>query len=294
MGIHIRLVNLVTTNNFTLSYKTGETLGDVDSGFTTYGGTYAAGTTEVIVSGITINTNTQYWFKIRDVVTDDYTIQNIKTHNLYYFGISPTATPTPTPTMSSTPTPTPTPTLSPTPTSTPTPTASSTPIPTATPTETSTPVPTATPTTVPTSTPTPTVSPTPTKTPTPTPTQTPGTFNITIQAKEDINTGESPVNAYISYVSAIGPWTILGGGISLTTSYSTFGSVGLQSGNNLWVAVQRGATDIKYAKGLGSSSYIYCGKSTPYQYTGGFSNDTIHINVEAYLNGVNYTYRNCP
>jgi hypothetical protein len=87
---------------------------------------------------------------------------------------------TPTPTPTRTPTPTPTPTQSPTPTATPTPTPTPTTSPTPTPTPTRTPTPTPTPTRTPTPTPTPTpdcafdvdlniVTATPTPTPTPTP-----------------------------------------------------------------------------------------------------------------------------
>lgn len=76
-----------------------------------------------------------------------------------------TATPTPTPTITETPTPTPTITATPTITETPTPTPKITEMPTPTP----TPTPTNTPTPTPTNTETPTPTPTPTNTATPTP-----------------------------------------------------------------------------------------------------------------------------
>lgn len=86
---------------------------------------------------------------------------------------SPTPTPTesPTPTPSETVSPTPTPTETPTPTATPTPTETVSPTPT--PSETSTPSPTPSESPTPTPTPTPTESPTPTLTPSPTPSETP-------------------------------------------------------------------------------------------------------------------------
>jgi hypothetical protein len=95
--------------------------------------------------------------------------------------ISPTPTPTNTPTVTPTPsitptntvTPSVTATLTPTSTETPTPTPTSTETPTPTPTVTDTPTPTPTVTDTPTPTPTPTVTDTPTQTPTETPTNTP-------------------------------------------------------------------------------------------------------------------------
>ena len=112
----------------------------------------------------------QYWFKILDIVTGSYIIENIYIHEeIYYYKlcveIIPTSTPTITPTETSTPTPTITPT--PTETSTPTPTETSTP----TPTETSTP------TITPTETSTPTIT---GLIPTPTPTSTPSVECISI------------------------------------------------------------------------------------------------------------------
>ncbi len=82
---------------------------------------------------------------------------------------TPTFTPSPTPTPTFTPSPTPTPTLTPTPTPTPTPTLT----PTQTPTPTFTPTQTPTPTLSLTPTPTATVTPSPTLTPTVTPSPTP-------------------------------------------------------------------------------------------------------------------------
>ncbi len=153
MGLVIKLNNIISPNAFTVSYKTGPNPYPLDSGFTSFGGTYSAGTTLVVVSGITINFNSTYWFKITDTVTNRYIIENIETNDPIAYttccevptGISavcvipttptptPTATPTPTPTIAcevptditaycsdESITPTPTPTATPTPTPTPT------------------------------------------------------------------------------------------------------------------------------------------------------------------------------
>lgn len=131
MGLEIRLVNIETTNSFTVFYKTGSTLGDINTGFSSYGGVYPASTTQVVVSGVTLYFETQYWFKIVDQVTNNYTIQNIKTHTSSYY-VGPT--PTPTSSATSTPLPTSTPVSTSSPTSTPSPTSTSVPTPTPTPT----------------------------------------------------------------------------------------------------------------------------------------------------------------
>ena len=164
MGLVIKLNNIISPNAFTVSYKTGPNPYPLDSGFTSYGGTYGAGTTLVVVSGITINFNSSYWFKITDNVTNRYIIENVETNDqiaymdccpqpvgltayCYHSCYPPTinsitcvglATPTPTATPTATPTPTPTATATPTPTPTattegPTPTPTVTPTPTATP-----------------------------------------------------------------------------------------------------------------------------------------------------------------
>ncbi len=163
MGLVIKLNNIISPNAFTVSYKTGPNPYPLDSGFTSYGGTYSAGTTLVVVSGITINFNSSYWFKITDNVTNRYIIENVETndpiaymsccpipvataicyHECYppsnvdadCIGLTPTPTPTPTPvcdvptdvTAECT-------TIEPTQTPTPTPTATPTPTPTSTPT----------------------------------------------------------------------------------------------------------------------------------------------------------------
>lgn len=173
MGLVIRLHDIVSPNQFKVYYKQATSPYPMNSGYSLYG-TFAAGLTTVNISGITINFNSNYWFKIEDQVTGRYIIENIETNDpiaymdccpqpiglgavCYHSCYPPTINslfcgnilPTPTPTPTSTPTPTPTPTGAPTLTPTPTPTLTG---PTATP----TPTPTSTPT------PTPTVTPTPT------------------------------------------------------------------------------------------------------------------------------------
>jgi hypothetical protein len=178
MGLVIRLHDIVSPNQFKVYYKQATSPYPMNSGYSLYG-TFAAGTSTVNISGVTINFNSNYWFKIEDQTTGRYIIENIETNDpiaymdccpqpvglgavCYHSCYPPTInsiscvgladpTPTPTPTPTSTPTPTPTATLV-APTATPTPTPTSTlPGPTATP----TPTPTSTPT------PTPTITPTP-------------------------------------------------------------------------------------------------------------------------------------
>ena len=145
MGLNIRLYNINVQNTFTVSFKSGLTLGNPNTGFTFYN-TYPPRTTDITISDPSITYGTQYWVKIFDTVNERYIIENIFTHEeCYYSCVFPTPTPTQTPTT--TPTATPTPTIGPTPTSTPTSTPTPTPFvgPTPNPTETPTPTPTATP-----------------------------------------------------------------------------------------------------------------------------------------------------
>lgn len=172
MGLTIRLHNITSPNNFTLYYKSGQTIGDLVAGFTQYGGTYPGGTTQINISGATIDFNIQYWIKLIDSVTNTYIIENIKMHDgCYYVGSIPvTPSPTSTPTQTTTPTETPTNTVTPTLT------------PTNTPTETQPTTPSQTSTNTPTNTPTNTLTPTETPTNTPTPTETPPETNVYVSA----------------------------------------------------------------------------------------------------------------
>ena len=150
MGLNIRLYNINVQNTFTVSFKSGLTLGNPNTGFTFYN-TYPPRTTDITISDPSITYGTQYWVKIFNTVTERYIIENIFIHEeCYYSCVFPTATPTATPAPTASPTPTPTPSAtpfigpSPTPTSTltPTPTPSATPFvgPTPTPTPSATPL----------------------------------------------------------------------------------------------------------------------------------------------------------
>jgi hypothetical protein len=141
--------------------------------------TYPGGTTEIIMDAAVLQANgyefaynETYWVKIEEVNNPkQFHIKNITIHDAIAFQMIPvsppaTASPTPTPTVTSSQTPVAT--QSPTPTVTPsqTPGATQSPTPTVTPSETVTPTPTVTP------------SETVTPTPTPTPTTTIVTVNI--------------------------------------------------------------------------------------------------------------------
>lgn len=155
MAIDIRLINIVSPNEFTLSYKSGVTIGNLYNGFTRYpdtGTTYSGGTTGITISGVNFDYSQQYWIKIEDITNGSFIIENINTYSEDYFSgltlncVTPTPTPTPI-------TPTPTPTITMTNTLTPTPTIT----PTITPTVTVTP--TRTPAFTPSITPSPTSAP---------------------------------------------------------------------------------------------------------------------------------------
>ena len=164
MGLVIRLHDIVSPNQFKVYYKRATSPYPMNSGYSLYG-TFSAGTTTVNVSGITINFNSNYWFKIEDQSTGRYIIENIETNDpiaymdccpqpvslgavCYHSCYPPTinsiscgglANPTPTPTITPTPTAT---SIVPTATPTPTPTPTATLVaPTATPTPTPTPLP---------------------------------------------------------------------------------------------------------------------------------------------------------
>jgi hypothetical protein len=161
MGFKIKLnnINVPSGNEFKVFYKlNSRTPGNVayqsDLNWGTLYGSYVGGVnTDIEIDFTTIDPNPygkQNWFKILDLTTGSYIIENIYIHQYQYYKdcneccvyeggnaiYIPNPTPTPTPT--NTPVPTPTPTSS----STPTPTPSGTPVPTPTPTPTSTPTPT--------------------------------------------------------------------------------------------------------------------------------------------------------
>lgn len=145
MGVVIEIKNIVSPNNFKLFYQEGRTPGSVSeqenpTWGNQYGGVYSGGTSSISIDfDAEIDPNPygkQYWFKLLDVVTDSYVIENVYVHELDFYTkcftptptITPTFTPTLTPTLTlaadctftggsaltgSTPTPTPTITITP-------------------------------------------------------------------------------------------------------------------------------------------------------------------------------------
>lgn len=124
MGLVIRLHDIVSPNQFKVYYKQATSPYPMNSGYVMYG-TFSANTTTVNISGITINFNSNYWFKIEDQTTGRYVIENIETNDAIAYsnccpkpinlnaicyhtcypptgvsasctGIAPTVTPTPT------------------------------------------------------------------------------------------------------------------------------------------------------------------------------------------------------
>lgn len=96
MGLVIRIYDIASPNDFTVSIKKGDTAYPLDSGYYPCGDTvYSGGTEMITISGYTIPPgskytailfDSQYWIKITDTVTDRYIIENIKTDNQSAFG----------------------------------------------------------------------------------------------------------------------------------------------------------------------------------------------------------------
>ena len=85
MGVVIRIYDIASPNDFTVSIKMGDTAYPLDSGYYSCGGTYSGGTELITISGYTVGStyttlefNTQYWVKLVDTVTNRYVIENIK------------------------------------------------------------------------------------------------------------------------------------------------------------------------------------------------------------------------
>lgn len=157
--INIKLTSIEIPNSFRILYKAddGSKSPYLSVGsWTDYGllvgqpsGIYSGGTSEIMLSGQTINCNscpdfqygTMYWIKLEEVdYPERYVIKNIRINDSIAYPFAPTPTPSisisPSITPSLTPTPTPTPeitatpsvTITPSPTITPTPTTSTLPI----------------------------------------------------------------------------------------------------------------------------------------------------------------------
>jgi len=80
MGIVLRLYNIDIKNDYYLYYKESLTLGDENKGFVKYGELVNKDNNIIILSGITINFNSNYWVKIVDSITNEYIIKEIILH----------------------------------------------------------------------------------------------------------------------------------------------------------------------------------------------------------------------
>ena len=174
MGLNVKLYNITNDGPYSIRYKSGTNPYPEhdNTSYTLYG----TGLTNpsIILTGMSFDT--QYWVKMTDETTNRYIVKNIYTNDSKTYpcydticfdiqvvcDVSPSPTPTITPTRTITPTitPTRTPTRTITPTRTPTITPTRTITPTITPTNTLTPSRTPTNTITPTITPTRTITPT--------------------------------------------------------------------------------------------------------------------------------------
>jgi hypothetical protein len=84
MGLNIKLYNITADNSFTLSYKTGTTIGSLTNGFTTYGSTYSSSTTVIDVTVPNLF-DTQIWFKFTDTINGNFSIENIYVNQEEYY-----------------------------------------------------------------------------------------------------------------------------------------------------------------------------------------------------------------
>jgi len=125
MGLNIKLCNIVSTNPYSVRYKSGSNPypEDDNTSFVLFNTGLTA--TTITITGLSVNT--QYWIKLTDDVTNRYIIKNLYSHDGKAFPCysklcfdvisdSVSVTPTPSPTPSVTP---PTPTHTPTPSNTP-------------------------------------------------------------------------------------------------------------------------------------------------------------------------------
>lgn len=80
MSLIFRLYGISLENDYQVFYKKGKTLNDKSSEFIQYGDVFKKEVDSLIISGISIEYSTQYWFKIVDTVTNEYLIKNLITH----------------------------------------------------------------------------------------------------------------------------------------------------------------------------------------------------------------------
>lgn len=106
MGLKIELKNIQSTNNFKLFYKIGDTAGSFSeqtlddwgtqySGGPSVNGIFPSSTTEITIDLMDENIvnepyfqtmyGKQFWFKIYDVVTRRYIIENIILHQEIFY-----------------------------------------------------------------------------------------------------------------------------------------------------------------------------------------------------------------
>lgn len=88
--LKINIDNIRSQNDFIVSYKSGNSVGNVNTDFIPYGATYPGGTTEIVMSGLDLKYGEQYWIKIEDLVNGSFIIENIYIHeNNYFISICP-------------------------------------------------------------------------------------------------------------------------------------------------------------------------------------------------------------
>lgn len=103
MGLVIRLHGINCENDFTLSHCKGDNpMKILFNNYEGIIGVYDSNVTEINVTNTVFEYDTQYWFKIRDNVTQKWVIKNIFTnkssnfHDCIICDINPNPTPTPT------------------------------------------------------------------------------------------------------------------------------------------------------------------------------------------------------
>lgn len=84
-AIKINIRNISSPNDFIVSYKSGNSVGNVNDNFIPYGTTYTGGTTELSITGLDLKYGEQYWIKIEDLVNGSFIIENIYIHENNYF-----------------------------------------------------------------------------------------------------------------------------------------------------------------------------------------------------------------
>jgi hypothetical protein len=76
MGLAIKLYNISQKNEYTISYKEGDTPYPIDSGYT-HINRYQPSTTQIVLSSVMFSFDTKYWIKITDTKTQKFIIKSI-------------------------------------------------------------------------------------------------------------------------------------------------------------------------------------------------------------------------